>query len=88
MWSPSRTEKEEQSVGANLVYADADEVPSVVLRLLLSLLALLVQKDKYCAQKDEKRLSPEPLLRSSSVRMQWCLGHESRSPPHMSAKRS
>jgi hypothetical protein len=31
VWSPSRTEKEEQSVGASLVYAAADEVPSVVL---------------------------------------------------------
>ena len=76
VWSPWRTEKEEQSVGASLVYAAADEVPSVVLSLLLSLLAVLVQRDKYCAQKDEKRMCPEPLPRSSSVRTQWCLGHE------------
>lgn len=59
VWSPSRTEKEDQSVGENLVYVDV--------------LALLVQKDKYYVQKDEKRLSPEPLSRSSSVRTQWCL---------------
>ena len=76
MWSSSRTEKEEKSVGASLVYAAADEMPSVELSLLLSLLSLLVQTDMYCAQKDEKRLSPEPLPRSSSVRTQWCLEHE------------